>query len=63
MPWFSHSSFESHSSSSSEGQEEAKMTKEDVEESSREGEQGCWFGEGGCHELSEMESASCRDYC
>ena len=26
------------------------MTKEDVEDASGEGEQECWFGEGGCHE-------------
>ena len=38
----------------SEGQEEAKTTKEDMEDVSGEGEQECWFGEGGCHELSEM---------
>ena len=25
---------------------------------SGEGEQECWFGEGGCHELSEKESGS-----
>ena len=24
------------------------MTKEDVEDTSAEGEQECWFGEGGC---------------
>ena len=30
------------------------MTKEDVEDKSGEGEQECWFGEGGCLELSEM---------
>ena len=23
----------------------------------------CWFGEGGCHELSKMESGSWRDCC
>ena len=33
-------------------------TKEDVEGTSGEGEQECWFGEGGCHELSEMKSGS-----
>ena len=38
------------------------MTKEDEEDASREGEQGCWFGEGGCLELSEMENGSWR-YC
>ena len=26
-----------------------------------EGEQECWFGEGGCHESSEIESGSWRD--
>ena len=36
-----------------EGQEEARMTEEDVEDASGEGEQECWFGEGGCLELSE----------
>ena len=29
------------------------MTKEDVEDASGEGEQECWFGEKGCHELSK----------
>ena len=28
-----------------------------------EGEQKCWFGEGGCCESSEMESGSWRDCC
>ena len=32
------------------------MTKEDVEDASREGEQECWFGEGGCLELIKIES-------
>ena len=36
------------------------MTKEDVEDT-RGGEQDCWFGEGECHESSEMESGSWRD--
>ena len=39
------------------------MTKEDVEDASREGEPECWFGEEGCHESSEMESWSSRDCC
>ena len=39
------------------------MTKEDMEDASVEGEQECWFGEGGYLELSEMESESWRDYC
>ena len=39
------------------------MTKEDVEDASGEGEQECWFGEGGSHESSEMESGSWRDCC
>mgnify|MGYP001799030598 CR=1 FL=1 len=39
------------------------MTKEDVEDTSGEGEQECWFGEKGCHELSKMESGSWRDCC
>ena len=47
----------------SEGQEEARMTKEDVEDTSGEGDQECWFGEGRCHESSEMESGSWRDCC
>ena len=34
------------------------MTKEDVEDASGEGEQECWFGEGECHESSEIESGS-----
>ena len=33
------------------------------EDASGEGEQECWFGEGGCHELREMESGSWRDCC
>ena len=39
----------------SEGQEEARMTKEDVEDASGEGEQNCWFGGKGRDESSEME--------
>ena len=31
-----------------------RTTKEDVEDASGEGEQECWFGEGGCLESSEM---------
>ena len=46
----------------SKGQEEARMNKEDVEDASGEGEQEYWFGEKGCHESSEMESGSWRDY-
>ena len=38
-----------------------RTTKEDVEDASEEGEQERWFGEGGCHESSEMESVSWRD--
>ena len=38
-----------------------RKTKEDVEDASGEGEQKCWIGEGGCHELSEMDSGSWRD--
>ena len=40
-----------------------RKTKEDMEDASGEGEQECWFEEGGCHELSEMESGSWRDWC
>ena len=47
----------------SEGQEEARTTKEDVENASGEGEQEDLFGEGGCLESSEMESGSWRDCC
>ena len=47
----------------SEGQEEARKSKEDVDDTSGEGEQECWFGEGECHELSKMESGSWRDCC
>ena len=44
-----------------EGQEEARTTKEDVEDASGEGEKECWFGEGGCLESSKMESwRDCR---
>ena len=42
----------------SQGQEEARTTKKDVEDASGEGEQECWFGEKGRHESSEMESGS-----
>ena len=49
-------SFENSVEVLSEGQEEARTTKEDVEDASG-GEQECWF-EGGCHELSEMVSGS-----
>ena len=47
----------------SEGQDEARMTKEDVKDVSGEIEQESLFGEGGCHESSEMESESLRDCC
>ena len=40
-----------------------RMTKEDVEEASGEGEQECWLEEGGCHESSEIESGRWRDCC
>ena len=39
------------------------MSKEDVEDASGEGEQECWFGESGCHELNEIESWSWTDCC
>ena len=42
----------------SEGQEEARITKEDVEDASEEGELECWFEVKGCRESSEMESGS-----
>ena len=42
----------------SDGQEEARMTKEDVEDGSGEGEQECGLGEKRRHESSEMESGS-----
>ena len=35
-----------------------RVTNEDMEEASGEGEQNCWFGEKGCHESSEMENGS-----
>ena len=35
--------------------------KDDMENASGEGEQECWFEEGGCIELSEMESGRERD--
>ena len=34
-----------------------------MENASGEGEQECWFGEGGCIESSKMESGSWRDCC
>ena len=39
------------------------MTKKDVEDTSGEEEQECWFGERGCLESSEMKSGSWRDCC
>ena len=39
----------------SKGQEEARTTKEDVEDASGEGEQERWFGKKGRHESNEME--------
>ena len=39
------------------------MSKKDVEDASGEGEQECWFEEGGCHESSVMESGSWRNCC
>ena len=55
MSWEKHWEFE--------GQEEVKMTKENVEDATGEGEQGYWFGEGECLESGEMESWSWRDCC
>ena len=46
-----------------EGQEEARTTKEDMQDASGEREQECQFGEGGCLESSEMEGGSWRDCC
>ena len=37
------------------------MIEKEVEDASGEGEQECWFGEGGCNESSEMESGSWRE--
>ena len=34
-----------------------------LEDASGEGEQECWFGEGGCLESSEMDSRGWRDSC
>ena len=31
------------------------MTKEDVEDASGEGEQECWFGEGGCLKIIKQD--------
>ena len=39
-------------------QEEARRTKEDMEDASGEGEEGRWFGEKGRHESSEVENWS-----
>ena len=33
-----------------------RTIKEGMEDASGEGEQEYWFGEGGCHELREIES-------
>ena len=44
---------------SREGTEDT--SREGAEDASGEGEQECWFGEGGCHESSEIESW--RDCC
>ena len=40
-----------------------RTTEKDMENASGEGEQECWFEEGGCIELSKMESGSWRDCC
>ena len=40
-----------------------RTTKEDMENASEKGEQECWFGEGGCHQSSEIESGSWKDCC
>ena len=45
----------------SKGQEEARTTKEDVEDASGEREEESRFGEKGCHESSEMESGSYKN--
>ena len=34
-----------------------------MEDTSGEGEQECWLREGGCLELSEIESGGWRDCC
>ena len=48
----------------SKGKEEARTTKEDVEDASGEGEQECWFGvKDDAFESSEIESGSWRDCC
>ena len=39
-------------------QEEARTTKEDMEDGSGEGEEGRWFGEKRRHQLSEVENWS-----
>ena len=39
-------------------QEEARRTKEDMEDASGEGEEGRWFEEKGRHESSEVENWS-----
>ena len=54
--------FEQHVGVWSEGQQEARMIKEDVEDANG-GDQECWFEEGGCLESSKMESGSWRDCC
>ena len=46
----------------SEGQEEVRTTKEDMEDTSREGEQECWLEKvDALIELSKMETGSWRD--
>ena len=50
-----------HAFRKAEGQKEAWTTKQDMEDASGEGEQECWFGEGGCLESSEIESGHWRD--
>ena len=39
------------------------MTEKEMENASGEGQQECWFEEGGCIESSEMESGSWRNCC
>ena len=45
------------------GKRKRGRPKKMFEDASREGEQECCFGEGGCLESNEMENGSWRDCC
>ena len=54
--------FEGCSESSSEWEEKARATEEDLEEASGRGDRGDWFEEGGCPETRQLKRQS-ASYC